>query len=61
MLQMFEKKLLAQISYVYQFTKLILPSSAQAQGQLEAELALFSFNPSYNRLWLHYNRLRLHP
>jgi hypothetical protein len=38
----------------------ILPSSAQDQAQLEAELALFSFNPSYNRLRLHYNRLRLH-
>jgi hypothetical protein len=38
----------------------LLPSSAQAQAQLEAELALFSFPPSYNRLRLHYNRLRFH-
>jgi hypothetical protein len=26
---------------------MLLPSSAQAQAQLEAELALFSLNPSY--------------
>jgi hypothetical protein len=28
------------------YLKLILPSSAQAQAQLEAELALFSFDPA---------------
>ena len=31
-------------SHMLQYTEFILPSSAQAQAQLEAELALFSFD-----------------